>query len=151
MKLGEALSLRATQAQHLNNLKQRLGNAVLVQEGDPPVEKVDDLMNEYLALSRDHAVLIGRIAATNAGTTTVDGGTLLDLLHERERLTRARNLYAYAAARGNASNMRFGRNEIKFLPQVDASEMHKQEESNAEQVRALDARIQAINWATDLL
>lgn len=152
MNLGEALSLRARQAQKLNDLKGRIKENSVVQEGSEPAEDAEDLIATYLVTSTEHRVLVAQIIRTNA-TTVADGVTLLDMLQEREELVRERNLYDMAANAATASGdrYRFMRSEIRYVSQVNVADLRRKEEAVGEQVRVLDARIQKINWETELL
>lgn len=159
--LGEALSLRARQAQSLNDLKGRIKNCATSQEGTTPPEDVNALIQEYLNVSADHEALLVRIAETNAkstvkvgeGTTAVGEAVLLDLLQRREALIRARNLYGLAAAAGSLSesSMRYMRTELKFVSNVDVADLRVKENDTNETIRVLDAQIQATNWQTELI
>ena len=153
MKLGEALTQRARQAQKLNDLQERIKAAVLVQEGDDSQENADELIAEYVQVSNEHAVLVSRIAVTNAENG--DGeGTLLEHLHVREALIRERNIYRTAATAANPSkNMlfRYSRTEVKIVPTIDIQALRKKEAELEKKISALDARIQKLNWDTELI
>lgn len=154
MKLGEALTLRARQAQRLNELQDRIKMAVLVQEGDTPQENANELIAAYLEESSKHEELVSAIARTNATTTLDDGTTLLVALQRRETLIRERNIYRLAATAANPAknNMmyRYSRSEIKFVPTVDVQELRGKEETLEKKISQIDARIQKINWETEL-
>lgn len=152
MKLGEALTVRARQAQRLNDLQSRIRACSLVQEGSTPPEDPEELVDEYLRTSKEHSVLVANIVATNS-QTLVDGAPLANLLQAREALIRARNLYGGAAqaATKTADSYRFMRSELKFVPAIEVVEYRRAEDELAAQVNALDARIQQINWETDLV
>lgn len=152
MKLGEALSLRARQAQKLNDLRGRVKQNAVSQEGTTPAEPIVGLMSEYLEVSEEHRHLLVRIAMTNV-STDVDGVSLLALLQSREALIRERNLYNLAAAAGTLSDSsyRYMRSELKYESQVDVGSFRQHEDDLNEQIRQLDAQIQAVNWATDLI
>lgn len=152
MKLGEALSLRAKQAQKLNDLSGRIKLNAMSQEGETAAESATNLLDEYLSLSAEHRVLVSNIALTNANTS-VGGTTLLAMLHEREHHTRARNIYAATAAAGSTGRdmFRYGRSEIRSVTNVNVADLRKMEDQANEEVRKLDAQIQEINWKTELL
>lgn len=128
----------------------------MVQEGETPSENPVTLIDEYLVLSDKHRDLVAKIAHTNAETVvekTAEVVTLLDLLHERAHLIRQRNLFSQTADVGVAgpASFRYGRNEIKSVSTVDVVGLRHLEESRDEEVRVLDARIQQLNWETELL
>lgn len=153
MKLGEALTLRARQAQKLNDLQGRIKSSAMVQEGDTPAEDCQVLMTEYVEVSQAHATLNEQIARTN-NTTVVDGAsqTLAALIQTREALIRHRNLIrlACAAASPGAQQYRYMRSEVKLVPQIDVASLRDEEKKLEEMVNQLDTRIQRVNWATDL-
>jgi hypothetical protein len=152
MKLGEALTLRARQAQKLNDLSSRIKGCAVSQEGSPPPEDPNKLIDEYLDLSREHSVLIANITATNA-STIVDGVPLINTLQAREALIRARNIHGMAARAGSpgTDNFRWMRTELKYVSAVSVADLRAAEEELAQKVTALDARIQQANWENDLI
>jgi hypothetical protein len=144
--------LRARQAAAMNDLLIRIRQSVLVQEGDNPPEEPWKLIDEYCELSGEHATLITRIMQTNLNTIIyheTDGDRIIDLLQEREVLVRERNMYRQAVqwASGHA---RFGRQEIKYVPQINIGEVRQKERNVTREITDLDVRIQSINWSTDL-
>lgn len=153
--------MRAKNTQKLNDLKGRIKNCATSQEGTTPPEDVNALIKDYLAISEAHEKLLVGIAETNAatsikvgeGTTGVGEASLLDLLQYRERLIRERNLYSMVAAAGTPSQdaFRYMRTELKFVSNVDVPDLRAKEDDVNEQIRVLDAQIQATNWATELL
>lgn len=157
MKLGEALTQRARQAQKLNDLQERIRVAVLVQEGDDPQEDANALIDEYVRVSNDHALLVARIATTNAETNVTgvsDGQTLLTLLHQREALIRERNICraaATSAVPGKNSLFRYSRSEVKFVATVDVQALRAKEAELDQRISTIDARVQKLNWDTELL
>lgn len=152
MKLGEALSLRAKQAQRLNDLRGRISNAALVQEGDTPPEDATGLLAEYTALSEEHAALMDRIANTN-NRTRIGGVTLAAALQQREHLIRMRNINGIVATKASPGRdaYRYSRSEVKYVPTINITAFRLNEKAFDDQVRELDAQIQKTNWETDLL
>lgn len=152
MKLGEALALRARQAQQMNDLRGRIKDAALYQEGDTPPEDAGELIDEYVQLSDDHGNLVAKIAKANHQTVLVDGGTLYDLIQEREMLIRERNIVQYAAkaAIPGRNEWRYGRNEIKYVTNLVIPELRTQEADLIQQIGELNAKIQATNWEVEL-
>lgn len=153
MKLGEALSLRARQAQKLDDLRGRIRANAMTQEGDAPTENPVTLLEEFGRLSEEHSQLLHRIAVTNQETDMSSGGTLLQALHKREHLRRTRNMFDAAAnaATPSRNDYRYARTEIKYVSNLSVPDLRKLVEDLDEQVRELDASIQEVNWKTDLL
>lgn len=146
--------MRARQAQRMNDLKGRIKANTTSQEGDSPAEDVAGLIDAYLATSREHMGLMVQIANTNAKTVVDEtGASLLDLLQQREWMIRERNLYGSTADGANPgqSLFRFARNEIKQVSNVDVPDLRRKEEELTERIRVLDAEIQKLNWATELV
>lgn len=151
MKLGEALTARANSAQRLNDLQGRIKDAALVQEGDSVGEECETLITEYLRVSSEHALLVGRIQLTNA-LTKVGDENLLGILQRREVLVRQRNIYRIAAkAASPGANYRYMRTEIRYIPQIPVQLHHEMADETEVQIRVLDSKIQQINWTTELL
>jgi len=155
MKLGEALTRRAAQAQRLADLRSRINSNVLVQEGDKPSEDPDGLIVEYDKLSEEHANLVQRIIKTNT-LTSVNGDsniTILTLLMARDHLARTKNTLLEAAnnATLDRNSFMYSRSEIKQEPVIDIENTRKKADEVIEAGRQLDIDLQAINWQTDLL
>lgn len=146
MKLGEALSLRAFQAQQLNDLRQRINVNTTGQEGSTPAEEPAALIEAYEKLSEEHAVLVRRITLTNA-----DEG-ILGSLQKREHLRRLRNTIEGATRSANQVGAigRYMRSELKSVSFVNVAEMQERLTALVEEIRVLDAQIQQRNWETEL-
>lgn len=155
MKLGEALSTRAKQAQKLDDLRGRIRANALTQEGTDPVEDPQKLLEDFGKVSEEHSRLLLQIANTNAVTIVEQlDMTLLAALHKREHLRRTRNMFdaaATAATPRRDSYHRYSQSELRDVPQVPVAAFRKLVEEMDEQVRQLDAVIQEVNWKTDLL
>lgn len=152
MKMGEALSLRARQAQQLDDLRGRIRANALVQEGEEPSENPDQLLQEFADLSREHSALLERIAQTNANSD-VGGRTLLSLLHERESLRRERNITEAAAVSGTPNardSYRYMRSEIRTVSKVNVAALRRRAQEIDEVIRKIDVIIQDANWKIDL-
>ena len=75
MKLAEALSLRAELKNKINALDLRIRESAKIQEGDEPVEDVDELRKELDDCLNQIEDLIYRINMTNVHAT-IDGESL---------------------------------------------------------------------------
>lgn len=154
MKLGEALSLRARQAQKLNDLRGRIIANAVTQEGEGPAENVGELIAEYEEVSKQHRDLLFRIALTNH-RTQVEGLSqhLSYLLQDREDMRRRRAMYdaaANAATPGARREFRYMRSELRMVPQVSVAELREKVDAFDNDIRNLDAVIQEVNWQVDL-
>jgi hypothetical protein len=151
MKVAEALILRADCQKRFAQLKARLLNNVKVQEGDQPAEEPLELIAEIERVAQELFDLIKRINRTNSATIVAAGKTVSDLLAERDVIGLRRTAYAELATNASARQDRFTRSEIKFVSTVNVAEFQKQADDLAKQYRETDARIQELNWQTELL
>lgn len=87
MKLAEALQERADINRNIEQMKNRLNNNVLVQEGEKPAEEPEKLKRELDASVERLAYLISRINLTNC-RTEVDGQSLTELIAKKDALSR---------------------------------------------------------------
>jgi hypothetical protein len=153
MKLGEALTVRKRQAEKLGDLRKRIQANALVQEGDEPSEDAVNLLETFERLSAEHSALVRNINQTNIRTEIAPGQTLLDMISDKDHLSRMRNALseAIAAASPSRSDFRFMRTELKFVPKVDVVALRTKLEQKQEEINNLDMEIQEANWNTDLI
>ena len=133
MLLSEALAARSEVADRLNEMNRRVAMVAQVQEGDDPDEDPQALIAEAERLMERFEWLVRSINATNSATA-FDGGTLSDVADE-------------AYGRQN----RYSASEIRFVSTVDIRSLRKKADQAAKEHRALDTRIQQVNWATELI
>jgi hypothetical protein len=151
MKIAEALILRADCQKRFAQLKTRLLNNARVQEGDQPAEKPQELIAEIERVAQELLDLIQRINKTNSSTIVEAGKTVSDLLAERDVIGQRRTTYADLAAGASARQDRFTRSEVKFVSTVNVAEFQKRADGLAKEYREKDARIQELNWQTELI
>jgi len=151
MKIAEALILRADCQKRFAQLKTRLLNNARVQEGDQPAEEPQELIAEIERVAQELLDLIQRINKTNSSTTVEAGQTVSDLLAERDVIGLRRTAYAELAAGASARQDRFTRSEVKFVATVNVAEFQKRADGLAKEHREKDARIQELNWQTELI
>ena len=151
MKIAEALILRADCQKRFAQLKTRLLNNARVQEGDQPAEEPQELIAEIERVAQELLDLIQRINKTNSSTIVEAGKTVSDLLAERDVLGLRRTAYAELAAGASARQDRFTRSEVKFVATVNVAEFQKRADGLAKEYREKDARIQELNWQTELI
>jgi len=144
MKLGEALSLRATQVQQMAELSARIAGSVTTQEGDEPPHDPDRLLTDLATLSDEHRSLVARINKTNVSTG------LLDDLVEREHLRRLRGHLRHAVQAAQQKGWRYGSTEIKTVAHLNVAACTARIDELSEEIRSIDARIQERNWSTNL-
>jgi hypothetical protein len=151
MKLAEALVLRADAQKRFQQLKERLVQNALVQEGDTPAEDPRSLLEQLERVAADLTALIQRINRTNTSTIIEEGRSMADLLAARDVLGMRQALYRDLAKAAAVRRDRYGLTEIKFVSTISIAAMQRQADEIAQEYRALDTRIQQFNWQTDLL
>ena len=150
MKLAEALILRADCQKRIAQLKSRLLTSAKVQEGDAPAETPQDLITELERVSAELLDLIKRINKTNSATAFA-GGTISDALADRDVLAQRRTAYAELAQTAAISHDRYTRSEVKYVSTINVAEIRKRADELAKDYRELDARVQELNWKTELI
>ena len=155
MKLAEALLLRADRNRSLEQLKQRIQVSARYQEGENPPEEARALVAAASAVLDELEVLIRNINRTNSATEMSDGRTVTDALAERDvlRLRYSMLKGSADAASGGPQHVGFvraTRSELKYLRALDVKDLRQQASDIARRARELDARIQQVNWTTEL-
>ena len=155
MKLAEALLLRADRNRSLEQLKQRIQVSARYQEGENPPEDASDLVAAASAVLDELEVLIRNINRTNSGTVMADGRTVTDALAERDVLRLRYSMLKVSAdaasgAPQHAGFIRATRSELKYLRALDVRDLRQRASDVARRARELDARVQQVNWTTDL-
>ena len=151
MKLAEALILRADCQKRFEQLKARVLRNVKVQEGDEPAENPQGLLQELERVALELAELIKRINRTNSATAFADGKTISDALAERDVIALQRGLYSEVAAYATVTHDRYSRTEVKYVSIVNVMEAQKRADALAKAYREIDARVQELNWQTELV
>lgn len=151
MKLAEALILRADLQKRMEQVRNRLYNNVLTQEGELPSENPDTLLKEFMSLQGELTDIIKAINRTNNNTPFNDDMTLADALVERDSIMARRNLLATAAERASEKQDRYSRAEIKNVSTIDVGAFQNQADKLSKEFRELDTRIQSLNWNVDLI
>jgi hypothetical protein len=155
MKLAEALLLRADRNRSLEQLKQRIQVSARYQEGENPPEEARDLVAAASAVLDELEVLIRNINRTNSATAMADGRTVTDALAERDVLRLKYSMLKVSADAASGGPQQVGfvratRSELKYLRALDVKDLRQQASDIARRARELDARIQQVNWTTEL-
>jgi hypothetical protein len=151
MKLAEALSIRKDLQKRIQQLGQRIGNNVKVQEGDEPLEQPEELMKELDSCLVQLENLIWRINATNMQTVNAEGKTVTQLMAEKDVLTTRITILREAFDRASSGSDRYSRSEIKMVTTVDVKKLRKMVDDYSAKLRTLDVEIQALNFQTELI
>lgn len=149
MKLAEALQERADLNRRIADLRSRLTDNALVQEGERPAEDPAELMAE---LDRCVAALEERIARINLVNcrTWAGGKTLTELLARRDCLTVQIGAYRDLLSTASQTARRARGTEIKVLSTVNVAQLQKQVDAMSHELRTLDNTIQQATWTTEM-
>ena len=150
MKLAEALQERADLNRRIEQLRYRLNNNVLVQEGEKPLEDPAALLEELESSFTRLEWLIARINLTNCAVK-VDGRTLTELIARRDILSQRAEAYRRLVEEASQNTHRATRTEIKILPAVDVPALQKLADDASRELRLLDNTLQATNWTANLM
>jgi len=151
MKLAEALILRADCQKRFAQLQSRLVGNAKIQEGDEPAENPTQLLKELEGVAVELVDLIKRINKTNSATVVATGKSISDVLAERDVLAMRRAAYSNLALNAAVAHGRLTRSEIKYVSTIKVAEIQKHADELAREYRELDARIQELNWQTELI
>lgn len=150
MKLAEALQERADLNRRIEQLRYRLNNNVLVQEGEKPLEDPAALLEELESSFTRLEWLIARINLTNCAVK-VEGRSLTELIARRDVLSLRAEAYRRLVEEASQNTHRATRTEIKILSTVDVPALQKQADEASRELRLLDNTLQATNWTADLM
>ena len=150
MKLAEALQERADLNARIEQLRERMAQNALVQEGERPAEDPAELMREFDECVSRLEVLMNRINLTNCATF-VDGKTLTEYIAHRDCLKVRINAYRRVLNEASQPTRRAMRSEIKILSTINVRDRQKQIDDLAKELRLTDNLIQQANWTTDLM
>ncbi|WP_298032348.1 DIP1984 family protein [uncultured Dysosmobacter sp.] len=150
MKLAEALQERADINRNIEQLKSRLNNNVLVQEGEQTAEKPERLKRELDDSIQRLAYLISRINLTNC-ETKIGGQTLTELIAEKDALSLKLSAYKEIAYTASQTSYRARGTEIKIKPAIAVGKWQAEIDAMSKELRLLDNKLQACNWNTDLI
>ncbi len=153
MLLTEALMERKDTKTRMESLKKRLHVVARTEEGVAPPEAPSELLRELFREIDAFESLVARIDQTNAVARFEDGTGLCSALIRRDML-RYRHLVLGNLADHSVdatSHGRYSARELRYVPAVDVSEIRREADRFAREGRLVDARIQKLNWATDLV
>lgn len=150
MKLAEALQERADLNRRIEQLRYRLSNNVLVQEGEKPLEDPAALLEELESSFTRLEWLIARINLTNCAIK-VEGRSLTELIARRDVLSLRAEAYRRLVEEASQNTHRATRTEIKILSSVDVPALQRQADDASRELRLLDNTLQATNWTADLM
>lgn len=150
MKLAEALQERADLNRRIEQLRYRLNNNVLVQEGEKPLEDPAALLEELESSFTRLEWLIARINLTNCAVK-VEGRSLTELIARRDVLSLRAEAYRRLVEEASQNTHRATRTEIKILSAVDVPALQRQADDASRELRLLNNTLQTTNWTADLM
>jgi hypothetical protein len=151
MKLSEALIRRADVQKRIQQLRQRMNQNALVQEGSQPAEQPEELLDESRRALGELVILVRQINRTNLATRFDETRTLTDALAERDMLMLERSILSGLVESAAIRLPRYGHIEVRFERTVDVPEIQKRIDVLSRRYRELDTRIQELNWQTELI
>lgn len=150
MKLAEALQERADLNRKISELRGRLMNNAVVQEGEQPLEDPNVLLQELNQSIERLTYLMTRINMTNCNTI-MEGRSLTDWIAEKDGLSIKILNYRMLIQEASDIARRASRTEIKLFSAVDVSALQKQADEFSKRLRLLDNQLQENNWKTELM
>lgn len=150
MKLAEALQERADLNRKIEELRRRLGNVILVQEGEEPAEDPTELLEELNAAVARLEQLIAAINLTNC-RTKANGMTLTALIARKDTLMVKLSAYRDLVYSAGQNTNRARGTEIKVKAVLKAADLQKVADQTAKEIRELDNLLQETNWKTKLI
>ena len=125
MKLAEALQERADLNRKIEELRRRLGNVILVQEGEEPAEDPAELLEELNAAVARLEKLMAAINLTNC-RTKANGMTLTALIARKDALMVKLSAYRDLVYSASQNTSRARGTEIKVKALLKASDLQGQ-------------------------
>ena len=150
MKLAEALQERADLNRRIEQLRYRLSNNVLVQEGEKPLEDPAALLEELESSFTRLEWLIARINLTKCARQVV-GRSLTELIARRDVLSLRADAYRRLVEEATQNTHRATRTEIKILSAVDVPALQRQADDASRALRLLVNTLQATKWPAALM
>ena len=149
MKLAEALQERADLNRKIDELRRRIENVVLVQEGEDPVEDPNALLDELNGAISRLEYLTSAINLTNC-RAKVNGMTLTELIAKKDSLLLKLSAYRDLIYTAGQNTSRARGTEIKVKAVLKASDLQRTADEMSKEVRELDNLLQETNWKTKL-
>ena len=150
MKLAEALQERVDLRTKIDELRSRLTNNALVQEGDDPAEDPQELLSALDAAVARSEELTARVNRTNC-LTRAGEGSITELIARKDALSLQLSVYRNLINEASQSARRARGTEIKIVSAVNVRALQKKADGLAQELRRTDNRIQELNWTTELL
>ena len=150
MKLAEALQERADLNRKIEELRRRLNNCILVQEGEEPAEDPAALLEELDGAVARLETLMAQINLTNC-RTKAQGMTLTEMIARKDAMLLKISAYRDLVYTAGQNTQRARGTEIKVKSVLKASELQTEVDTLAREIRLLDNLLQETNWKTRLI
>ena len=150
MKLAAALQERADLNKKIADLRSRIEQVILVQEGEKPAEDPAKLITELEACINRLEHLMVAINRTNS-QTVVDGQSLTEIIAKRDALQMKIGAYRDFAHEAITNTRRARNSEIKVIPVLKATDLQKKLDAYSKELREADNLLQEKNWIFDLI
>ena len=150
MKLAAALQERADLNKKIADLRSRIEQVILVQEGEKPTEDPAKLITELEACINRLEHLMVAINRTNS-QTVVDGQSLTEIIAKRDALQMKIGAYRDFAHEAITNTRRARNSEIKVIPVLKATDLQKKLDAYSKELRETDNLLQEKNWIFDLI
>lgn len=150
MKLAAALQERADLNRNIEQIKKRLNNNVLVQEGEPTLEDPQKLKQELDRSLERLTYLIAHINQTNC-ETNIGGHTLTELIAKKDTLLLKISVYKEIVYNGSQTSYRARNTEIKIKSAISVVDWQAEIDGLSKELRLLDNLLQETNWNTELI
>lgn len=149
MKLAEALQERADLNHRIQQLRNRLSNNAVYQEGTKTAEDPKELLKELNGCCDQLTELIAKINKANC-RITVEGRTLTEMIAEKDVLTVRLSAYRDLISSASSTAYRARNSEIRILSSVDVRKLQKEADQMSLELRTLNNKLQAANWSEEL-
>lgn len=151
MKLAHALQERADINIKIEQLKTRLLNNALVQEGEKSSENPIELLKELDNSIKRLEYLISRINITNASTYTSNGKSITELIALKDTISLKISVYREFLNSASSTTSRYARSEIKIISNINVKKFQKNLDLLSKELRNIDNSIQELNWNVELV
>ncbi len=150
MKIAEALSERSDLQKQIAQIRERLSNNALVQEGENPSEDPEELLAQLDRMTDRLTELVTAINLTNAAVK--DGSeTITALISKRDAMILHIDILRSFVTKSSEKVYRSRGSEIVIKSTLTVSALQKRIDEEAKKLRELETRIQGLNWTTDLI
>ena len=149
MKLAEALLIRKDLQNKLSEMRCRLNNNAIVQEGETPAEDPELLLQQSRRMFGELQKLMTQINLCNA-RVICEGKTMTELLAERDCLKQEISMIRDFLDSASSTGRRARGSEIKVISTVAVADIQKLADSRSAQLRKLEMKIQQLNWTTEI-